>query len=157
MDDGDVDPSSGVMTVHGKNHKERKILLHPTTVDALAGYARLRDQVSGHRAGPGFFISARGTRITQGRAAEVFAGLVTAAGLAPAGARRPVLNSLRHSFAVTTLIGWFGDGTDIEASLPALSAWMGHKDLRSTYWYYSDSRVIPILAPLPVWRACGLG
>jgi integrase/recombinase XerD len=77
--------------------------------------------------------------------------LVSRAGLAPAGpgTRRPVLNSLRHSFAVTTLISWLSAGTDVEASLPALSAWMGHKKPRSTYWYYSDSRVIPIPAPLP--------
>ena len=27
----------------------------------------------------------------------------------------------------------------------------------STYWYYSDSRVIPIPAPLRAWWACDLG
>ncbi len=136
MDDGDVEPASRVMTVHGKNHKDRKILLHPTTLAALAGYARLRDEVLGHRAGPSFFVTIRGTRISEDRTREVFAGLASKAGLTPAGAaRRPTLNSLRHSFAVTTLIGWFGDDTDIEANLPALSAWMGHQKPRSTYWY----------------------
>jgi hypothetical protein len=30
------------------------------------------------------------------------------------------------------LIAWFEAGIDIEANLPALSAWMGHKKPRST-------------------------
>jgi integrase/recombinase XerD len=137
MNDGDTDPSALVLTVHGKNHKERRIPLHPTTVAALDGYARLRDrELPSHKA-PAFFVSTNGARLTPNRASEVFAMLVNRAGLAPAdpAARRPVLNSLRHSFAVTTLIGWLSDGTDVEASLPALSAWMGHKKPRSTYWY----------------------
>jgi hypothetical protein len=41
--------------------------------------------------------------------------------------------------------------------LPVLSTYLGHVEPKNTYWYYSDSRVIPILAPLRVWRACGLG
>jgi site-specific recombinase XerD len=150
MNDGDVDPASRVMTVHGKNHKERQILLHPTTVAALARYTRLRDQWLPRRDGPSFFVNSRGARMSADRAREVFAGLVARAGLAPAGpgGPHPVLNSLRHSFAVTTLIGWLEADADVEASLPALSAWMGHQKPRSTYWYYSDSRVIPIPAPL---------
>jgi integrase/recombinase XerD len=137
MNDEDIDPVALVLTVHGKNHKERRIPLHATTAAALAGYARLRDRELPRHEVPAFFVSTTGARLTPGRAAEVFAMLVSRAGLAPAGpgARRPVLNSLRHSFAVTALIGWLSDGTDVEASLPALSAWTGHKKPRSTYWY----------------------
>jgi integrase/recombinase XerD len=137
MNDEDISPASRVMTVHGKNHKERQIPLHPTTVAALAGYARLRDRELPRHEVPAFFVSTSGARLTSGRAREVFAMLVTRAGLAPGdpGARRPTLNSLRHSFAVTTLISWLDGDTDVEASLPALSAWMGHKKPRSTYWY----------------------
>lgn len=137
MNDEDIDPSARVLTVHGKNHKERRIPLHPTTAAALAGYARLRDRELPRHEVPAFFVSITGARLTPDRAREVFAMLVNRAGLAPAdpAARRPALNSLRHSFAVTTLTGWLSDGTDVEASLPVLSAWMGHKKPRSTYWY----------------------
>jgi integrase/recombinase XerD len=137
MNDQDIDPAAPALTVHGKNHKERRIPLHPTTAAALAGYARLRDRELPRHEVPAFFVSTAGARLTPDRSREVFAMLVNRAGLAPAepGARRPVLNSLRHSFAVTTLTGWLSDGTDVEASLPALSAWMGHKKPRSTYWY----------------------
>ena len=137
MNDEDINPAAQVLTVHGKNHKERQIPLHPTTVAALDGYARLRDRELPSHEVPAFFVSTTGARLTPDRAREVFAMLVNRAGLVPAdpGARRPALNSLRHSFAVTTLISWLNGDTDVEASLPALSAWMGHKKPRSTYWY----------------------
>jgi len=54
----------------------------------------------------------------------------------------------RHSFAVRTLAGWYRAGLDAEALLPRLSTYLGHREPRSTYRYYSDSRVIPIPAPL---------
>ncbi|MEU7864545.1 hypothetical protein [Nonomuraea sp. NPDC049141] len=67
--------------------------------------------------------------------------LATAAGLAGDGKavsgtrHRPTLISLRHTFTVTTLIGWLSDGINVEPNLPVLSTWLGHKDPRSTYWY----------------------
>jgi len=35
----------------------------------------------------------------------------------------------------------------VQARLPLLSTYLGHIDPISTYWYYSDSRVIPTPAP----------
>jgi len=46
------------------------------------------------------------------------------------------------------MIDWYRDGGDVQVRLPLLSTWLGHVDPASTYWYYSDSRVIPISAPL---------
>jgi len=54
---------------------------------------------------------------------------------------------MRHTFAVRTLIDWQRDGVDVSTHLPLLSTYLGHVDPVSTYWYYSDSRVIPIPAP----------
>jgi hypothetical protein len=31
--------------------------------------------------------------------------------------------------------------------MPLLSTYLGHVDPAATYWYYSDSRVIPMSAP----------
>jgi hypothetical protein len=55
----------------------------------------------------------------------------------------------RHTFAVRTLTDWQRNGTDTKALLPVLSTYLGHVEPASTYWYYSDSRVIPIPALLP--------
>jgi len=50
---------------------------------------------------------------------------------------------------VAALIDFYQSDHDVAAMLPVLSAYMGHVSPASTYWYYSDSRVIPIVAPLP--------
>jgi len=46
------------------------------------------------------------------------------------------------------LLDWCRDGGDIASRMPLLSAYLGHADPAGTYWYYSDSRVIPMSAPL---------
>jgi hypothetical protein len=38
--------------------------------------------------------------------------------------------------------------------LPVLSTYLGHVEPKNTYWYYSDSWVIPI--PVPLARVAGL-
>jgi integrase/recombinase XerD len=48
---------------------------------------------------------------------------------------------------VRTLIDWHHAGEDIDRRMPLLSTLLGHVDPASTYWYYSDSRVIPMPAP----------
>jgi integrase len=47
------------------------------------------------------------------------------------------VHGLRHSFAVKILLGWYRDGQDVQARLPALSTYLGHVDPGSTYWYLS--------------------
>ncbi|HEV2254388.1 MAG TPA: hypothetical protein VGS06_14435, partial [Streptosporangiaceae bacterium] len=66
-------------------------------------------------------------------------------------------HDLRQTFTVATMLDWYRDGANAQARLPLLSTWLGHVDPKSTHWYYSDSRVIPIPAPLRVWWACDLG
>ncbi len=41
----------------------------------------------------------------------------------------------RHSFAVRTLVGWYRAGLDVEALLPRLSTYLGHREPRFTYRY----------------------
>jgi integrase/recombinase XerD len=43
----------------------------------------------------------------------------------------------RHSFAVKTLLGWYRDGVDVQARLPWLSTYLGHREPRHTYHYVS--------------------
>jgi len=42
---------------------------------------------------------------------------------------------LRHTFAVTTLVGWYRAGDDVMAKVPQLSTYLGHVGPVSTYWY----------------------
>jgi integrase/recombinase XerD len=128
MDDTDLDGEGLVLTLHGKNHKDRQIPLDASAVEALRAYARVRDAAHPARTSTAFFASTRGKRMAADQTRAMFARLVTKAGLAagPSG-RRPTLVSLRHTFAVTTMAAMLDGGASPDASFPALSMWMGHK------------------------------
>src|SRR5260370_16827295 len=52
-----------------------------------------------------------------------------------------------HTFAVNNLRSWFAQGQDVGACIAVLATHLGHVSPVHTYWYYSDSRVIPTPAP----------
>lgn len=149
LDRDDLDPAAGLLSVrHSKFAKSRELPLHPSTVDALADYAKRRERCWPGE--PSFFVSRTGSRLGHGHVQPVFRALCRRAGLVPAGAGpRPRLHSLRHTFAVDTLIGWYRDGGDIAARLPVLSTYLGHGDVAKTYWYLS---AVPELLALSVPR-----
>lgn len=47
------------------------------------------------------------------------------------------MHDLRHTFAVTTLLGWYRSGADVAGLLPRLSTYLGHTNPANTYWYLS--------------------
>jgi integrase/recombinase XerD len=47
---------------------------------------------------------------------------------------------------VRTLLGWYHAGDNVEARLPTLSTYLGHRDPRSTYWYLSAAPELLALA-----------
>lgn len=42
---------------------------------------------------------------------------------------------LRHNFATQTLMRWVEEEKNLDAMIPYLSAYMGHEDFSSTYYY----------------------
>jgi integrase/recombinase XerD len=104
LDRDDLDAGQGLLTIRsGKFGKSRQLPLHPSTLQALAGYARLRDSAHRRPAEPAFFLSATGTRLIYKNVHFTFRKLVKAAGLRPRSAAcRPRIHDLRHTFAVTT-------------------------------------------------------
>jgi len=122
--------------------------LAPTTVQALAAYAQARDRQFPRPKTPAFLVSTAGTPVAYPHFGAAFRRIVQASGVGAGSPVRPRVHDIRHSFAVHTLAGWYRAGEDVSALLPRLSTYLGHRDPVSTYWYYSDSRVIPIPAPL---------
>jgi integrase len=55
----------------------------------------------------------------------------------PPGTRGPYLHDFRHRFAVSTLLGWYRSGVDVERHMPELSTYLGHSHVAYTYWYLS--------------------
>ena len=86
----------------------RLVPLHPTTLDALAGYQRRRDHLLPARTTPALLVSRTGGRLTYNSIHKTFTRLVTAAGLGPRTGRcRPRIHALRHTFAVNSLVRLF--------------------------------------------------
>ena len=148
LDRPDVDLRAGLLTIgESKFGKSRQLPLHATTVAALAGYATLRDQRHPRPATAAFFLSLTGTRLIYKNVHFTYHRLTQAAGLSPRSPQcRPRIHDLRHSFAVTTLLRWYQDGDDVAARLPLLSAWLGHADPASTYWYLTGTPELLALA-----------
>jgi hypothetical protein len=89
---------------------------------------------------PAFFLSERGTRITEWSARYTFAVVSRSIGLRPPTrdgrhGHGPRIQDLRHRFAAQTLITWYRAGVDVERELPKLSTYLGHVHTADTYWY----------------------
>jgi integrase len=148
LDRGDVDLASGWLTVrHGKFGKARELALHPSTVEALRRYQRLRRRYAPATGTPAFFVSTAGTRLIYCNVHHAFHRLVRAAGLTPRSAScRPRIHDLRHSFAVRAMLDAYAAGEDGQVRLTLLSTWLGHVHPGSTYWYLSASPELMALA-----------
>jgi integrase len=141
LDRGDVDLATGRLLVrHGKFDKTRELALHPSTVDALRRYQRLRDRLSPPTGTAALFVSTAGTRLIYCNVHNTFHRLVHLAGLTPRSAScRPRIHDLRHSFAVHAMLDAYTTGQDGQTRLTLLSTWLGHVHPGSTYWYLSAS------------------
>ena len=141
LDRGDVDLAARRLTVRfGKFGKTRELALHPSTVDALRRYQRLRDRLAPRTGTSAFFVSLAGNRLLYCNVHHAFHRLVRLAGLTPRSAScRPRIHDLRHSFAVHTMLDAYASGEDGQARLTLLATWLGHVHPASTYWYLSAS------------------
>ncbi|MCZ7661761.1 MAG: tyrosine-type recombinase/integrase [Thermoleophilia bacterium] len=139
LDRKDVDLRQGLLTIRRtKFGKSRLLPLHPSTTRALRRYLGRQDRLLPGLATAAFFISERGTRVTEWSARYTFAKLSQRCGLrapAPGHGRGPRLHDMRHRFAVLTLVGWYRAGLDVERELPKLATYLGHVHVNETYWY----------------------
>ena len=158
--DADVDLRSGLLTVRRtKFAKSRQIPLHPSTLEALKAYRRLRDRRVARREETPFFVGTRGER--QGRAmslrqvARVFRGLSDQLGWINRGAHHaPRIHDLRHTFVVRRMLLWQAQGVDVDQQMLALATYVGHAMVTNTYWYITAVPALMALAaerfePLP--------
>ncbi len=147
LDRGDVDWAQGVLLIReSKFGKSRLVPLHPSCMQALAGYAQLRDQLQPEAAEPAFFTSLNRKRLLYAVVQLTFRQLVDDAGIGAGAPWPPRLHDLRHSFAVRTLPGWYRAGEDVQAKIPSLATYLGHREPASTYWYLSAAPELLALA-----------
>lgn len=134
---GDVMADEGLLRVtRAKFGKQREVPLHPSAASALGEYARCRDELFPRPKAGAFLLGPSGSPLAYTTVVGTFRRLLELAGVhAGPGQPPPLIHSLRHTFAVATLTGWYRDGADVPALLPLLSTYMGHVDPRSTYYY----------------------
>lgn len=146
LNDDDINWDDGVLLVReSKFGKSRIVPLDPSTVDALRSFVATRDGLV-ERQVPAVFVSIRGNRTIYACVQETFRRLCDTTGIGADAPNRPRVHDLRHRFAVNTLIAWHRNDENVDARLPALSTYLGHRDPRSTYWYLSAAPELLALA-----------
>ena len=104
----------------------------------------LRDRLC--PASAGLLVSTTGARRCHETVQPVVRLLLRQAGIGQGLPPRATIHGLRHTFAVKTLLGWYRDGQDVQARLPALSTYLGHANPAATYWYLTGTPELLALA-----------
>jgi site-specific recombinase XerD len=147
LDRGDIDWDEGVLLIReSKFGKSRLVPLHPSAAKALVAFAVLREELQPRPNTAAFFVSLTRNRLCYQVVQQTFRHLVDSAGVGSGAVSPPRLHDLRHTFAVTTLLAWYRSGQDVQAKIPALSTYLGHREPGSTYWYLSAAPELLALA-----------
>jgi len=130
--------ADGLLIRATKFQKSRLLPLHATTRAALEQYLAQRRRVAGLAAH--LFVTRRGGPLSRTVITQTFHQVLTAAGipLVP-GPRRPRLIDLRHTFAVRALEASPETRDAIGRHTLALTTYMGHTCVASTYWYLEST------------------
>lgn len=148
LDRYDVELPERRLTVRrAKNGRSREVPLHPSTVNALERYARVRDELCPRPKDPSFLISSAGGRLHRGAVWQVFNRLRRRCGLDRESlGRHARIHDIRHTFVLRTLLAWYREERDVEAQLPLLSTMLGHVHPADTYWYFEGAPELLALA-----------
>jgi integrase len=155
LDGEDIDWARGVLLIReSKFGKSRLVPLHDSVTRALREYDTLRRETTPRPIDPAFFISRTRRRVIYAVVSSTFRQLITAAGIGTNAPHPPRLHDLRHSFAVRTLLHWYRTEDNVQAKIPSLSTYLGHREPAHTYWYLSAA---PELLALASARREGIG
>jgi len=136
----DVLPDGVLRIRETKFGKNRLVPLHETVRHVLDKYLVLRRdcvEPDDH-----LFLSARRRKIPYSVANKAFRHILQLAAIAPERTRRPRIHDLRHSFATRVLEQGGAERKSIARRAVALMTYMGHSDLRYTYWYLQATPVL---------------
>lgn len=120
-----------------KFHKSRIVPLSHDAAREMDAFLDARCRRLPHAASAALLCSrCRGLRHYTGAGiGQGMQRLFRCAGLRTASGRPPRVHDFRHTFAVHALLRWYREGSDVQAKLPALAAYMGHVSIVSTQYY----------------------
>jgi len=124
----------GLLIRKTKFKKSRLVPLHETAVVGVERYLERRKRTA---AGDDhLFVSLRGRGLGRNTVFNTFDELRRRIGLDRGrGGRRPRVHDIRHTFAVRALEACPEGRDNIGRHMLALSTYMGHSNIRHTYWY----------------------
>lgn len=147
LDRDDIDWNQGVLHIReSKFDKSRLVPLQDSTTNALREYDKVRERLMPRPQDPTFFVSLTGKRLIYACVHPVFKALVCTARVGLDAPHRPRLHELGHTFAVRTLLHWYRTEDNVQARIPSLSTYMGHREPAYTYWYLSAAPELLALA-----------
>jgi len=121
----------------GKFSKDRLIPLDKSVNDKLKDFFKVRSKYKSMDEDELLFINRKMTRVKQATFRKLFNNKLQELNISNNGlnCRAPIVHSLRHYFAATTLLNWVKIGRNTNNMLPYLSTYMGHVSLDSTQIY----------------------
>ena len=112
--------------------KSRLVPLHPTVTEALDRYLDVRRTVAATKH---VFLSASRRRISGSMVRYTFRRMLRLAEIACGRTRQPRIHDLRHTFATRALEQCATRREAVARHFVALSTYLGHGDIKATYWY----------------------
>jgi integrase/recombinase XerD len=136
LDLADWEPTEAVLTIRqAKFGQSRYAPLAPSAAIALKTYLQARAKAFPKTNSCALFLNRQGQRLTYREAGGTFVALREQLNWQHQRPR-PRLHDLRHTFAVKCLLGWYRQGQEeINAKILSLAVYLGHRNIRHTYWY----------------------
>jgi len=133
----DADLNTGVLTIkETKFRKSRLVPVHPSTLQALRHYSKLRDSYHPGTRSKTFFLAEKGTPLNYRGVLYIFIKLSRKLGWRDRDKKHRI-HDFRHTFAVRRLLKWYKEGANLDQKILALSTYLGHAQVTDTYWYLS--------------------
>ncbi|MFG1193410.1 tyrosine-type recombinase/integrase [Xanthobacter flavus] len=129
----DIQPGGVLHIRETKFRKSRLVPLHATVIAVLEHYLRLRRRCAGES--EWLFPSIQDKQLCPTTVNYAFRSVLRRAGIAPERSRQPRVHDLRHTFATRVLEQCGVERGTVARHFVALSTYLGHSDIRNTYWY----------------------
>jgi integrase len=134
----DWQPAEALLTIRqAKFGQSRYVPLSPSAAAALKGYLAARTKAFPRGNSGALFLNRQGQGLTYRQVGTTFGALRNQLGWQDKRPH-PRLHDLRHTFAVECLLGWYRQGQEeLNAKILSLAVYLGHRNIRHTYWYLS--------------------
>lgn len=131
----DVDLAEGILYINDpKNHRDRIAPMEASLMRYVAYYAKIANTLAGDK--DYFFRTPKGGMFCHRGIYSRFRMLLWQCGISHGGrSHGPRIHDLRHSFAVHSLRQLERNGINYQASLPVISAYLGHASIAATNGY----------------------